>query len=249
MQSPEARQRADQFFALHSGDRPLVLVHAWDAGSARVVEQAGAAAVATTSAGMSWSLGYAEGERVPIAEVVGACERICRAVTVPVCVEIPASATDDEACAVVRQLIATGVVGVTIGEHLASLPGRTAAVRSLARDLQARLFINAQIHDTRYDVVLDGARKCVAAGADGVSIPALGGYDAARLTRVIPVPVEVDVGDGWGPPIYGLARAGVRRISLEHGPFKATLGLLRHIAEEAVAGRHLHGLMTTHYAS
>jgi 2-methylisocitrate lyase-like PEP mutase family enzyme len=250
MQSGEARQRADQFFALHSGPRPLVLIHAWDAGSARALEQSGAKAVGTTTAGIAWSLGFAEGERVPIAEFVAACDRICRAVSVPVLIELPACVmTDEETCVLIRQLIMLGVVALTIREQPSSLPGRIAKVRSFARDVEARLFINARIDDERYDAAFERARQCVEAGADGVSVRALGGYDIVRLTRAVTVPVDVDIGDGWGLPIHGLALAGVRRISLEQTPINATIGLVRRIAKDVFAGHHPHNLNPTHRAS
>src|SRR5262245_7719923 len=109
MQSEEARKRADQFFALHGAARPLVLLHAWDAGSASVLADAGAPAIATTSTGMAWSLGHAKDRRVDTSQFLATCERICRAVTVPVSVEMPSwFSTNVETCAVVRELIALG---------------------------------------------------------------------------------------------------------------------------------------------
>jgi len=78
------RQRAEAFHRLHSGDGMLVLVNAWDAASARLFEQAGSPAIATTSAGMAWSLGYSDGEQVSARDLVEACARICRVVTAPV---------------------------------------------------------------------------------------------------------------------------------------------------------------------
>src|SRR5262245_9302279 len=82
MQTVEARQRADVFRRLHAEAGALVLVNAWDAGSARVLEHAGARAIATTSAGMAWALGYPDGEHLPASEFITATARICRAVRV-----------------------------------------------------------------------------------------------------------------------------------------------------------------------
>ena len=61
MRPSDAQRQTDTFHQLHTGPEPLVLVNAWDAVSARVVERAGATAIGTTSAGMAWSLGYADG--------------------------------------------------------------------------------------------------------------------------------------------------------------------------------------------
>src|SRR6185295_8006657 len=132
------------FRRLHTGPQPLVLVNAWDAGSARVLEHAGAPAIATTSAGMAWSLGYADGERVPPDELLAACARICRVVRVPVSVDIERGfgRDTDEVCAMVRALTDQGVVGINIedgmipGTQRLAPPGilceRIAAIRALA---------------------------------------------------------------------------------------------------------------------
>ena len=82
------QQHTDTFHRLHGGPDPLVLVNAWDAASARIVERAGATAIGTTSAGMAWSLGYADGECLPASELLPACARICRVSGVPVSVDI-----------------------------------------------------------------------------------------------------------------------------------------------------------------
>src|SRR5689334_18112067 len=86
--SESSRQQADAFHRLHAGPDPLVLVNAWDAASARIVERAGATAIGTTSAGVAWSLGYADGERMPASEMLAASARICRVAGVPVSIDV-----------------------------------------------------------------------------------------------------------------------------------------------------------------
>lgn len=68
-------ERAQRFRALHDRSRVL-LPNAWDAGSARVFADIGFGAIATTSGGVAWSLGYADGEHAPLAEVTAAIRRI-----------------------------------------------------------------------------------------------------------------------------------------------------------------------------
>jgi len=248
MQSPEARERADRLFALHGGKRPLVLLHAWDAGSARVFEQTGAPAVATTSVGMTWSLGVAGDEAPAVVEFVAACNRICRAVSVPVTVEIPAwIVTKDETCDVVRQLTMIGVSGLTIREDSPASTDRIASIRSLVHDLRARLFLNARIDASGQQTLLARARQCIDAGADGITVPTSSGYEAVRLARAVSVPVSFDVGDGWGPSPYGLACAGIGRISLEQTAFNSTVGLLRQIATNVLSGSGLHNSTSSHH--
>ncbi len=75
-------ENATIFRRLHDSGELLVLPNAWDAASARIIEQAGAKAIATTSAGMAWSLGYADGEQLPLNELLAASARIGRVVSV-----------------------------------------------------------------------------------------------------------------------------------------------------------------------
>ena len=90
------KQLADAFRRAHRG--PLLLLpNAWDAMSARQFEAAGFGAVATTSGGLAWDLGYADGEKAPWREVVAAHERIVRAVRVPVTADIEAGYGDTPA--------------------------------------------------------------------------------------------------------------------------------------------------------
>jgi 2-methylisocitrate lyase-like PEP mutase family enzyme len=256
MQTFEARQRAAVFHRLHAEPEPLVLVNAWDAGSARVLEHAGARAVATTSAGMAWSLGYADGEQLPTREVVAATARICRAVSVPVSVDIERGfgRGADDVVALVRTLIDLGVVGVNIEDGVDPEQQRLAppevlcerieALRALATRMNARLFINART-DTyfvgnddrvaRYDDTVRRARLYAAAGADGIFVPGMDMEDVFPFARAITLPLNVYAGGGWAPPIHVLRHAGVRRISLGCGPLQFVFGSLRKIAEEAAA--------------
>jgi 2-methylisocitrate lyase-like PEP mutase family enzyme len=79
--------RAACFRQLH-GNRPLVLPNAWDAASARVIELAGALAIATTSAGVSWSHGRGDGEKLRREEMLQAIRYIVQTVNVPVSADI-----------------------------------------------------------------------------------------------------------------------------------------------------------------
>jgi 2-methylisocitrate lyase-like PEP mutase family enzyme len=157
MQRVLQQQYAERFRELHHRERPLTLINAWDAASARVIEACGAAAIATTSAAMAWSLGHADGEQVPVADLIGACERICRVVQVPVSVDIERGfgGTVTEVCANVRALLDIGVVGINIedgvdrhsgGLHATQiLAARIEAIRALAWEIGIPLFINARI--------------------------------------------------------------------------------------------------------
>ena len=255
MPSIETRQqRTETFHRLHAGPAPLVLVNAWDAVSARIVERAGAKAIATTSAGIAWALGYSDGERMPVDELLAATARICRVAGVPVTVDLERGFGDSTqaVCEVVRALIDMGVAGVNIEDG--TLPG----TRELAppeilceriealRRLDARFFINART-DTYFVANDDPAARCedtlrrarlyASAGADGIFVPGMSKLDEiAGLAAAVPLPVNVYAGHTQAPSVAVLAGAGARRISLGCGPLQAALGLLDRIAAEAFDG-------------
>ncbi|MER6374326.1 isocitrate lyase/PEP mutase family protein [Streptomyces mirabilis] len=169
------------FRALHIPGRPLVLPNAWDTASARLVEEAGAAAVATTSAGLAWDLGTADGDRLDRDRALGAVARVAAAVRVPVSADIESGYAKDAAGVgdTVRAVLAAGAVGVNIEDALYGREGgggegddgedagdggrgplrpvaeqaeRIAAARAAADAAGVPLFINARI-----DTVLRGA--------------------------------------------------------------------------------------------
>ena len=254
MQTVEARQRAAVFHRLHSEADALVLVNAWDAGSARVLEHAGARAIATTSAGMAWALGYPDGEHLPASEFIAATARICRSVSVPVTADIERGFghSTDDVVAFVQTLIDLGVVGVNIEDGVLSdthrlaepdvLSERITALREMAARMNASLFINART-DTyfvpnddrvaRYDETVRRARLYASAGADGIFVPGMEMKDVAPFANTVTLPLNVYAGIGGAPRVQVLRRAGARRISLGCGPLQSVFGSLRGIAKQA----------------
>jgi len=116
MDTSELRGKAERLRALHAGPRILVLCNAWDAASARLVEQAGFPAVATTSAGIANMLGYPDGQRISRREMTAAVATICRAVEVPVTADMEAGygATPESAAETVRAALGAGAVGINL---------------------------------------------------------------------------------------------------------------------------------------
>jgi 2-methylisocitrate lyase-like PEP mutase family enzyme len=256
MQSSAAQQHANAFRQLHFGPAPLTLLNAWDAASARILERAGAPAIGTTSAGMAWAAGYADGEQMPAAELLAACARICRVAGVPVSVDIERGfgRSTEEVCDLVQALVGMGVAGINIEDGV--LPGtrqlappeilceRIGALRKMLAQMDARLFINAR-SDTyfvanddpvaRYEDTVRRAQMYAAAGADGIFVPGLARIEEiARFTQTIPLPVNIYAGYPGAPAVDVLMQAGVRRISVGCGPMQSALGLLRRIAGEAL---------------
>ncbi|MFF6911422.1 isocitrate lyase/phosphoenolpyruvate mutase family protein [Streptomyces sp. NPDC012466] len=242
---------ASAFRALHIPGTPLVLPNVWDAVSARLVEDAGAAAVATTSAGLVWALGAPDGERVGRDAALAAVARIAHAVTVPVTADIESGyAEDAEGVAdTVRAVLDAGAVGVNIEDarygagadgplrDVAEQAERITAAREAADAAGVPLFVNARI-DTflrgagGVDLTLERAAAFRAAGADGVFVPgAVDPGTVKELVSGVDGPLNVMAGPG-APPVAELAALGVARISVGSGIAQAVHALVRRAARE-----------------
>lgn len=246
------RDRALAFRALHVPGRPLVLPNAWDAASARIVEDAGASAVATTSAGLAWALGVPDGDQLDRERALEALVRITATVAVPVSADIESGfAKDPEGVAdTVRAVLAAGAVGVNIEDALYGGEGvlrpvaeqaeRIAAARAAADAEGVPLFINARI-DTYLrgaggvDATLERAAAFRAAGADGIFVPgAVEPGTVKELADGIDAPLNVLVGPG-APPVAELAALGVARVSAGSSVSLAAYAVVRRAARELLS--------------
>lgn len=233
MDKPTQIERAQRFRALHDRRKPLLLPNAWDAGSARMFEDLGFDAIATTSGGIAWSLGYADGEQAPLAEVTAAVRRIVRVTAVPVSVDFEAGygGSPAEVAASVREVIDAGAAGINLEDGIeharlrdsGDAAQRIAAARDAAREGGVPIVINARVDtfmvgfgdstEERVAETLRRTRAYLAAGADCVYPIALA--DAAviaRLCAALDAPVNVGARAGL-PGVAELARLGVARIS------------------------------------
>ena len=232
----------------------LVLPNAWDAMSARLVEAAGAHAVATTSAGISWALGYPDGQGLTREAMVEAIRIIASSVRVPVTADIESgygAGTPDDVAATVRGVIAAGAVGVNLedspgrdGAPLLDSPvqtARIAAARAAAAEAGVDLFINARIDtylkkvgadEGRYAETVRRAKAYTAAGADGVFIPLVSDADTIRrLAADVGVPLNILGGIGT-PGVHELRALGVARVSVGPGLARSVMSHIRRAASE-----------------
>lgn len=249
-------ERAAQFRRLHAADSEqlLVLPNAWDAMSARVVEAAGARAIATTSAGVSWALGHPDGQGLTREAMAEAVRRMVDVVDVPVTADVESGYGDSspsDIAETVRAVISAGAVGVNFEDSpgrngamlvdIAEQCARFAAAREAALAAGIDLFINARI-DTylrkfgddaeRFDETVRRAHAYIAAGADGAFVPlAPNAETIGRLTAAIHAPVNVIAGPGT-PTIGELRALGVRRVSVGPGLARAVMGHIRRATTE-----------------
>jgi 2-methylisocitrate lyase-like PEP mutase family enzyme len=244
---------AQLFRSLHTPGSPLLLANAWDLGSARLVADCGARAVATTSAGVAWGLGTADGNKLDVDETVALVSRIAAAVDVPVSADIESGFGADASgvARTVARIIAAGAVGVNIEDShtepvsplrpTAEQAERIAATRAAADAAGVPLFVNARI-DTYFrgvgdpaeclDETLTRARAYVDAGADGVFVPYVTDLAVvAKLAEGVGVPLNILAGPG-APSVAELAKAGAARISLGSSMASAAYGVVRRATRE-----------------
>jgi 2-methylisocitrate lyase-like PEP mutase family enzyme len=229
------------------------LPNAWDAMSARLLEDAGFPAIATTSGGLAWALGRPDGEEAPWDEVVAATARIARAVRVPVSADIEAGYGDspDAVGARVADIIGAGAVGINLEDSTRrdDMPLRTreeaaariAAARKAARASGVPLVINARVDvylkqvgapETRFADTVTRAKAYLAAGADCIFPFAVNDPDLiAALAREIGAPINV-VGRAGMPSRAELGRLGVARVSTASGLALVAMSALRAAATE-----------------
>ncbi|MGA7646982.1 MAG: isocitrate lyase/phosphoenolpyruvate mutase family protein [Terriglobales bacterium] len=245
--------KAIQFLQLHRGPAVLVLPNAWDVASARIFEEAGFPAIATTSAGIAFSLGYPDGQRIPREEMMARIGRIVRAVRIPVTADVESGygPSPEDTAKTTRELIQAGVAGMNL-EDGSSDPARpligfelavekVKAARAAAVDMRAQIVINARTDvyllpggnpDADYSEALRRLLAFRDAGADCVFAPGLKDAETiGRLAKAVECPLNILGGVGT-PSIPELGKLGVARVSVGSGPMRATLGLLRRLAEE-----------------
>jgi 2-methylisocitrate lyase-like PEP mutase family enzyme len=232
--------KADALRALHYGPPILVLPNAWDVASARIFERAGFPALATTSAGIASTLGYADGQRVSRAEMIEVVARIARGVKIPVTADVESGYGD--AVETARQVWDAGAVGLnfedTTGEgRFVDLASWIATIRAATPEMvinaRTDIFLDA-IGDeaTRFDRAVERLNAYRDAGADCLFAPGVYDRDTiARLTKAVRGPLNI-LGGPKTPPARELQSLGVARVSVGSGPMRATLGLVDRIAHE-----------------
>lgn len=249
-------KKAEAFRALHRAPPLLLMANAWDAVTARIFEAEGFAAVATTSGGVSWAIGYADGEAAPWGEVVDQTARIARAVNVPVTADIEAGfgATPEAVATSIGDIIRAGAVGVNLEDGLAGASppirgiddamARIRAAREAANAAGVPIVINArtdfylkQIGDeaARFDEAVTRGRAYLAAGADcfypiSLRDPATIG----RLVQALKAPININVRAGW-PSLAELEALGVARVTTATAITLMALATTRQIAREIKA--------------
>src|SRR5258705_5272969 len=175
---------AETFHSLHKEKDILVLPNAWDAGSAKVIEDAGAKAIATSSAGVAWALGYPDGNVLPPRMLADLAARITDVIRVPLSVDFEGGYTKNPAKVAenLKPIIDAGAVGINIedGEGTPELLAKKIEqARKAAESAKVNVFINARTDvylaeigspERRVGETIARAARYRDAGADGIFV-------------------------------------------------------------------------------
>jgi 2-methylisocitrate lyase-like PEP mutase family enzyme len=249
---PTLREKADVLRALHQRGEPLVLVNAWDAVSARIVEELGFPAIATTSAGIAWLEGFPDGERITRECMLEGVRRIARVIDVPLTADLESGygRSVDDAIATAHGALEAGAVGLNFedwdphGGALFDLDvqmSRITAIRHVGNETGVPFVINARTDVFLNDVGKDDTwrleeatrrgNRYLDAGADCVFVPGVADERTiALLANAIAGPINVLAG-AHSPSVARLGELGVARVSVGSSAMAYVLAEFRAIAK------------------
>lgn len=248
MDKTQQAAAAMRFRERHRSPPVLLLPNVWDPMSARLFAAAGFDTLATTSGGVSWALGYPDGEAVPWPELVAATGRIVRAAGVPVTADIEAgyAVTPAEIRTHVAEIIRTGVVGINLEDGLhgpirstEDAVARLRVAREAAEAEGVPIVLNARCdifhlqhgpEAARFDATVERSRAYLEAGADcvypfGLRDPATIG----AFVKAVGAPVNI-TGRAGMPDAMALGRLGVARITLASAPTLVAMCAIQDLA-------------------
>jgi 2-methylisocitrate lyase-like PEP mutase family enzyme len=251
-------QKAEQFRKLHHGPPMLVLPNAWDVVSARILEECGHPAIATSSAAVAFSRGYPDGQRISRDEMLDVVARIAHAVDVPVTADLEAGygTTVKDMAETVKAAIEAGAIGMNLEDvtgddasshvELALQVEKIRAIRETAKSLGVPFVLNARTDTyllpigpeaTRFERTVERLRAYRYAGADCLFAPGLYGRETiAKLVKAVEAPINI-LANPACPPMAELEKMGVARVSAGSAVMRATLGIVRRIAKEMLESR------------
>jgi 2-methylisocitrate lyase-like PEP mutase family enzyme len=252
MSSSTQAEKAHKLLALHHASHILVLPNAWDVASARIFEDAGFPAIATSSAGVANSLGYPDGQNISRDEMLEVVARIARAVSVPVTADMEAGygKTPEDLAQTAIAIIEAGAVGCNIedlvsegSKELSPVALQQQKLRAMVEAAKKRgvpLVINARTDvfleeigepATRAERTIERLNAYRDAGAESLFAP--GVKDPATIAQIArdvrgPLNILATVG---APSVRELEKLGVARVSVGSGPMRACMGLTSRIAK------------------
>jgi len=249
-------EKAEKLRKLHDGPRILALPNAWDAVSARILEEVGHPAIATSSAAMAFAHGYPDGQRISRSEMLDAVARMTRAVRVPVTADLESGygKTPEEIADFTKALVAAGAVGlnfedVTGDEESSQVEvglqvKKIRTIRETAAALGVPVVINARTdvylmpigpEATRFERTVERLRAYREAGADCLFVPGVCDREIIeKLVKALGAPVNILASQGC-PSLEELEKIGVARVSAGSSAMRAAMGAFQRVAKDWLA--------------
>jgi len=246
-------EKAEKLRKLHHGPRILALPNAWDVVSARILQELGYPAIATSSAAMAFSLGYPDGQRISRGEMLEAVARITRAVAVPVTADLESGygKTPDEIADFTRAMLAAGAVGLNFEDvtgddesshvELGLQVKKIRTIRETAAALGVPVVINARTDvylmpigpaETRFERTVERLRAYREAGADCLFAPGVCDRETIeRLVRALGPPLNI-LASANCPSLDELEKMGVARVSAGSSAMRAAMGAFQRVAKD-----------------
>jgi 2-methylisocitrate lyase-like PEP mutase family enzyme len=258
MTNSSTKAKATAFHQLHRADHILVLPNCWDVLSAVVLQEAGAKAIATTSAGLAWAHGYPDGEKLPVDALVRAIREITRVIDLPLTVDLESGFTDDLAtlATTIDAVIDAGAVGINLEDASKTpelLASKIHAVKEVSGRKDVPLFLNARTDVVLRSSVLESevvnevVRRGTLyrqAGGDGFFVPGLVQLEKIRaIVESVDVPLNVLATRGVAS-VAEIEKAGAKRLSIGARLSEAVFGRLKRLATKLLHDRSLDELFT-----
>jgi 2-methylisocitrate lyase-like PEP mutase family enzyme len=249
-------EKAEKLRKLHHGPRILALPNAWDAVTARILEQVGHPAIATSSAAVAFSLGYPDGQRISRGGMLDAVARITRAVHLPVTADLESGygKTPEEIADFTKAMIAAGAVGLNFEDvtgddetshvELGLQVKNIRVIRETARALGVPVVINARTdiylmpigpEATRFERTVERLCAYREAGADCLFVPGMSDREIIRkLVKAVGAPLNILASQGC-PSLDELEKMGVARVSAGSSAMRAAMGAFQRVAKDWLA--------------
>lgn len=241
---------AAEFKALHHSGESLILANVWDAVSAKIIENSGFPALATSSAGVAWAMGYKDGEKIPPNLMIESISRMARTINIPLSADIEGGYYRDnleQFSEFIEQVIEAGAIGVNLEDGHAHSENLTPtdfqcevihAAKEAGRKKGIDLFVNARTDamvlskslDERIQISIEKAHAFEAAGADCVFVPFISELEAViQLKQNINLPLNILISKTLD--VKQLKALKVERISTGSRPLMALMNRLNRIGE------------------
>ncbi|GJM61564.1 isocitrate lyase/phosphoenolpyruvate mutase family protein [Persicobacter diffluens] len=245
------KEKALYFQSLHQQQAPLILPNAWHAGSAVIFQKAGFQAIGTTSAGMAYTLGYPDGEKIQLEDILSLTEQIQKRISLPLSVdmEMGYGKCPESIAQNIKKVIEAGAVGINIEDglpsgQLADLEFQTAVIERLSalkKEMGIPFVINARscvlwlkIGETEenINIATQRAKAFQKAGADCIFLPGATDYDTVKkLKDQIDAPLNIIL-NRLSPDLRKLQNLGVNRVSIGSAGVRSVLQNILSFSEE-----------------